>query len=85
MVGWEGQSMLKKVSLPYRDMCICVCANTQQPVPNENTISLLHTQRMAPSGPKVKRYCRLAITSSNLGLDSRFVFYILSIKDGVYM
>lgn len=43
MVGWEGQSMLKKVSLPYRDVCIFVCTNTQQSGPNENTISLSYT------------------------------------------
>lgn len=29
MVEWKGQSMLKKVSLSYRDMHICVRTNTQ--------------------------------------------------------
>lgn len=86
--------MLKKVSLPYRDMCICVCTNTQQPVPNENTISLLHThfigrlhlaqkssERAAfGSRPVIPARGRLAITWSNLGRDRGFVFLNLEDK-----
>lgn len=43
MAGWEGQSMLKKVSLPNGDMCICVCTKTQESDPNQHTISHTHT------------------------------------------
>lgn len=45
MVDGGGQSILKKVSLPYRDMCICVCTNTQQSQMKTLSLSHIHTQK----------------------------------------
>lgn len=54
-----SQSMLKKVSLPYRDVCICVCAKHTPACLKMKTLSVSPTHSLSlmhadPSGLKVR-------------------------------